>query len=54
MLKLQSLNVAYGKAQVLRDLSLHVAAGEILCLLGRNGAGKTTTKIGRASCRERV
>jgi len=43
MLRLQSLNVAYGKAQVLRDLSLHVAAGEILCLLGRNGAGKTTT-----------
>jgi branched-chain amino acid transport system ATP-binding protein len=43
MLKLQSLNVAYGKAQVLRDLSLHVAPGEILCLLGRNGAGKTTT-----------
>ncbi|MCF6232481.1 MAG: ABC transporter ATP-binding protein [Rhodobacteraceae bacterium] len=43
MLALQSLNVAYGKAQVLRDLSLHVDAGEILCLLGRNGAGKTTT-----------
>lgn len=43
MLQLQSLNVAYGKAQVLRDLSLQVAAGEILCLLGRNGAGKTTT-----------
>ena len=43
MLKLQSLNVAYGKAQVLRDLSLHVAPGEILCLLGRKGAGKTTT-----------
>ncbi len=42
MLELQSLNVAYGKAQVLRDLSLHVARGEILCLLGRNGAGKTT------------
>ena len=43
MLKLHSLNVAYGKAQVLRDLSLQVSAGEILCLLGRNGAGKTTT-----------
>lgn len=43
MLALQSLNVAYGKAQVLRDLSLHVDGGEILCLLGRNGAGKTTT-----------
>jgi branched-chain amino acid transport system ATP-binding protein len=43
MLELQSLNVAYGKAQVLRDLSLQVNPGEILCLLGRNGAGKTTT-----------
>ena len=28
--------------QVLKDLSLRVQAGEILCLLGRNGAGKTT------------
>ncbi|SFT88817.1 ABC transporter ATP-binding protein [Sedimentitalea nanhaiensis] len=43
MLELSNLNVAYGRAQVLRDLSLTVASGEILCLLGRNGAGKTTT-----------
>ena len=43
MLELKSLNVAYGQAQVLRDLSLQVSPGEILCLLGRNGAGKTTT-----------
>lgn len=43
MLTLSDLNVAYGPAQILRDLSLHVGAGEILCLLGRNGAGKTTT-----------
>ena len=43
MLVLDSINVAYGRAQVLRDLSLTVAPGEILCLLGRNGAGKTTT-----------
>ncbi len=43
MLELRALNVAYGRAQVLRDLSLTVRAGEILCLLGRNGAGKTTT-----------
>jgi len=43
MLELHALNVAYGKAQVLRDMSLRVGAGEILCLLGRNGAGKTTT-----------
>jgi len=43
MLELQAVNAGYGRAQVLRDLSLRVAAGEILCLLGRNGAGKTTT-----------
>jgi ABC-type branched-subunit amino acid transport system ATPase component len=38
----EGINAGYGAAQVLRDLSLSVAAGEILCLLGRNGAGKTT------------
>lgn len=43
MLELKGINTGYGKAQVLRDLSLTVEAGEILCLFGRNGAGKTTT-----------
>ncbi|MCA0873010.1 ABC transporter ATP-binding protein [Seohaeicola saemankumensis] len=43
MLELDKVNAGYGQAQILRDLSLHVAPGEILCLLGRNGAGKTTT-----------
>jgi len=43
MLRLESINSGYGRAQVLRDLSLTVKSGEILCLLGRNGAGKTTT-----------
>jgi len=43
MLELDRINAGYGKAQVLRDFSLSVAPGEILCLLGRNGAGKTTT-----------
>ena len=42
MLELKSINAGYGRAQVLRDLSLDVKSGEILCLLGRNGAGKTT------------
>ncbi|KPU83633.1 urea ABC transporter ATP-binding protein [Marinosulfonomonas sp. PRT-SC04] len=42
MLNLTNINASYGKVQVLRDLSLQVQAGEILCLLGRNGAGKTT------------
>ncbi len=43
MLELRKINSGYGAAQVLRDVSLSVAPGEILCLLGRNGAGKTTT-----------
>lgn len=42
MLELRNINAGYGSVQVLRDLSLSVRAGEILCLLGRNGAGKTT------------
>lgn len=43
MLELRDVNSGYGAAQVLRNLSLTVAPGEIVCLLGRNGAGKTTT-----------
>ncbi|WP_135502392.1 ABC transporter ATP-binding protein [Roseovarius aestuariivivens] len=43
MLELREIDAGYGRAQVLRSLSLSVAPGEILCLLGRNGAGKTTT-----------
>ena len=43
MLRLEAVDAGYGRAQVLRGLSLEVGAGEILCLLGRNGAGKTTT-----------
>lgn len=43
MLVLDKINSGYGRAQILRDLSLTVRSGEILCLLGRNGAGKTTT-----------
>lgn len=42
MLRLDRISAGYGRAQVLRDLSLEVQPGEILCLLGRNGAGKST------------
>src|SRR5690606_9415747 len=41
-LTVEGIDAGYGAAQVLRDLSLAVEAGEILCLMGRNGAGKTT------------
>ena len=43
MLHLNSLNTHYGQAHILRDVSLRVAAGEVVALLGRNGAGKSTT-----------
>ena len=42
MLKIRDLSSGYGGVQVLRGLSLDLAAGEVLGLLGRNGAGKTT------------
>lgn len=43
MLELSAITAAYGEAPVLHGVSLTVAPGEILCLLGRNGAGKTST-----------
>ncbi len=42
MLRIRDLSSGYGGVQVLRGLSLDLAAGEVLGLLGRNGAGKTT------------
>lgn len=42
MLDVKDINAAYGQVKVLNGVSLNVAAGEILCVMGRNGAGKTT------------
>ncbi len=42
MLQVSTLSVAYGETQILRDVSLEVRAGELVCLMGRNGVGKTT------------
>ena len=43
MLKLIDINTYYGPSHVLQDVSLEIAKGEIVCLLGANAAGKTTT-----------
>lgn len=42
ILSASRVSSGYGKAVVLRDISLRVAAGEILGIIGRNGMGKTT------------
>ena len=42
MLALDKLNIWYGAAQALFDVSLQVAGGELLVLQGLNGAGKST------------
>jgi branched-chain amino acid transport system ATP-binding protein len=43
MLKVESLDVAYGEIRALKDVALEVGQGEIVTILGNNGAGKTTT-----------
>jgi branched-chain amino acid transport system ATP-binding protein len=45
LLDIRHLDAGYGGVPVVRDLSLHVDAGEIVALLGPNGAGKTTTLL---------
>ena len=43
LLKVDTLHVAYGKAEVVHGISLEVRNGEFAVMLGRNGAGKSTT-----------
>jgi urea transport system ATP-binding protein len=42
MLRVSDLNVYYGESHILRNVDLSVAAGQMVCLIGRNGVGKTT------------
>ena len=42
MVEMQDIHTYYGHSYILQGLSLHVAAGEIVAVLGRNCVGKTT------------
>ncbi|KAF3998573.1 ABC transporter ATP-binding protein [Glaciimonas immobilis] len=43
ILKVENIHSFYGKSHILQGLSINIAAGEVVTLLGRNGAGKSTT-----------
>ena len=43
LLEVRDLHVNYGAINVLHGISLRVAPGEVVTLIGGNGAGKTTT-----------
>jgi branched-chain amino acid transport system ATP-binding protein len=43
ILEVKEINTYYGLGHILHGLSINVAEGEVVALLGRNGAGKTTT-----------
>jgi len=43
MLSLSNISASYDGSRILRNVSLAVPAGKVVCLMGRNGVGKTTT-----------
>jgi branched-chain amino acid transport system ATP-binding protein len=43
LLELKNVEIRYGGIQAVKGISLHVAEGELVTLIGANGAGKTTT-----------
>jgi branched-chain amino acid transport system ATP-binding protein len=43
LLELDRIHTAYGEIRILQDVSLQVAEGELVCLLGGNASGKSTT-----------
>ncbi len=42
MIKLENIKKNYGKLQVLKDVSLEVEIGDIMCIIGPSGSGKST------------
>jgi branched-chain amino acid transport system ATP-binding protein len=45
LIEAKNLSAGYGKMAVVRDIDIHVGAGEVVALIGANGAGKTTTLL---------
>jgi branched-chain amino acid transport system ATP-binding protein len=45
LIEARGMSAGYGKMAVVRDMDLHVDAGEVVALIGANGAGKTTTLL---------
>ncbi len=42
MLRIKNINTFYGQVHAIKNISLHLAEGEVVTLIGANGAGKTT------------
>jgi urea transport system ATP-binding protein len=42
MFRIEHLQVGYGESMILRDVTLQIEPGHVVCLMGRNGVGKTT------------
>jgi branched-chain amino acid transport system ATP-binding protein len=42
ILTVQGLNAGYGRVRVLKEITMEIEQGEIVCLVGANGAGKST------------
>jgi branched-chain amino acid transport system ATP-binding protein len=45
LIEARGLSAGYGRMAIVRDVDLHVDAGEVVALIGANGAGKTTTLL---------
>ena len=45
LLQAENLNAAYGKSQVVSEISLHIDKGEILALVGESGCGKSSVSL---------